>query len=113
MTIGLATYLQDTFAAGKNVYPTGGEPLHAKTAAVMDQEDWIIPLGKTTIAGKAKRMTRMGRRIAMLEQGSFVGFLIERYGREKFLRLYRGADFRTLYGISRCRAENAWFASLL
>lgn len=113
LTIGLATYLQDKFTPGKNVYPTDGAPLDEKTVEVMDQLDRFIPLEDSTAVRKGRRKMGASRRLAMLEQGSFIKYLIGRHGLEKFLRHYRGADFQGVYGMPRCRAEAAWFDFLV
>ena len=113
LTIGLAVYLQAKFAPGKNIYPTGPAPLHEETARVMNVTDWVIPMKETTAVRLDRRKARIGRRLAMLEQGSFVAYLVESLGKEKFMRLYRGEAFEKVYGMRECEAHRDWFAHLL
>ncbi len=52
-------------------------------------------------------------RLAMLEEGSFVRFLIESRGKAQFMKVFNGGTFRDVYGVGFCALEAAWVAHLV
>ena len=55
----------------------------------------------------------MEEKTAYILAGSFVGFVIERYGVALFRRLYETENYDTVYGQSFGALEIAWRESLL
>jgi hypothetical protein len=55
----------------------------------------------------------MDEKTAYILAGSFVGFLVERYGLARFHRLYATEDYETVYGKSLETLETEWRSSLV
>ncbi len=54
----------------------------------------------------------MDDQTAYILAGSFVGFLVERYGLARFRRLYETEDYEMVYGKSFATLETEWRLSL-
>ena len=102
VTEGCGIYLQSEFG-GRNptpwpakYYPAMGEPLHAAAAAQVAQLG-ALPLPEAVRLLNDRRFTAT-RRLAWLEAGSLVQYLIDTRGKSSFLRWYRGDSFEASYG---------------
>lgn len=118
---GLAVDGQDLLVK-RPIFPTYGRPLHAQAAAVADQFR-IVSLER--LAVPKFLAVRPYRRAAYLIAGSFVRFLIERYGMDKFRALYALTPLKahqryagdperwqTIYGKPLTALEREWRAFL-
>jgi len=92
---GLAVYLQQKLG-GNRAFPNDGEPLarlasrHSSDAELMQRLNAVrtpAPLGSV-----------VDEATAYILAGSFVEFLIERYGLPKFRQLYESASYAETYG---------------
>lgn len=106
---GLAVYLQ-TILAGNPAFPNFGADLRrlavrglsgVKSLEALNRVRTPRPLG-----------TVMEEKTAYILAGSFVGFLLERYGLARFRRLYETEDYETVYGKSLATLETEWRVSL-
>ena len=106
---GLAVYLQATLA-GNPAFPNFGKDLRrlaAQSLAGVDSLEALHRLQTPRPLG-----TVMEEKTAYILAGSFVGFVIERYGVALFRRLYETANYETVYGQSFEALETAWRNSL-
>ncbi|GEM_PF-2213229 len=107
---GLAVYLHTRFGDSANVPPLGRMPRWMSTAnnftggyfAYLDQRN-----GKSGYGGPDA--TGMQKSFEYFLAGSFVGFLIERYGVEPFKQVYTGGSYRAVYGRSLNDLEKEWY----
>jgi hypothetical protein len=106
---GLAVYLHATLAANP-AFPNFGADLRrlavrglsgVKSLEALNRVRTPQPLG-----------TVMEEKTAYILAGSFVGFLVERYGLARFRRLYETEDYEQVYGKSFATLETAWRLSL-
>lgn len=106
---GLAVWLQATLG-GNRAFPDFGEDLRSLAArnlravASLDALDAVRtpqPLGVV-----------VDEKIAYALGGTFVGFLIERYGLERFRNLYRDGDYARALGKPLAVLEQEWRGSL-
>ena len=102
VTEGCGIYLQSRFGGRDptpwpaKYYPAMGAPLHAAAAAQVAQFG-ALPLTEAVRLLNDRRFTA-SRRLAWLEAGSFVQYLIDTRGMSSFLRWYRGGSFAASYG---------------
>jgi len=102
VTEGCGIYLQSLFGGGNSTpwpakyYPAMGEPLHAAAAAQVARFG-ALPLAEAVRLLNDRRFTAT-RRLAWLEAGSFIQYLIDTRGKGSFLRWYRGGSFEAVYG---------------
>ena len=106
---GLAVYLHTTLA-GNPAFPNFGEDLRrlavrslsgVKSLEALNRVRTPRPLG-----------TVMDEKTAYILAGSFVGFLLERYGLALFRRLYETEHYEQVYGKSFETLETEWRLSL-
>jgi hypothetical protein len=107
---GLAVYLHATLA-GNPAFPTFGADLRPLAAQGL--------AGVTSLAAlhgvRTPRPlgTVMEEKTAYILAGSFVGFLVERYGLARFRRLYATEDYDAVYGKPFATLEAEWRTSLV
>jgi hypothetical protein len=102
---GLAVYLH-TRLAGNPAFPTFGRefrPLAARSLSGLDSLQGLNGVRTPRPLG-----TIMNEQTAYILAGSFVGFLIERYGLPMFRRLYDTGDYAAVYGKSLQTLEQEW-----
>jgi hypothetical protein len=106
---GLAVYLHHKLA-GNRAFPNFGRALDAAARGWLPQVETLdrldavrtpVPLGTV--------LTEQG---AYLLAGSFVGFLIEKYGLPEFRKLYETGAYETVYGKSLAALEKEWRLAL-
>ena len=83
---GLAVYANDHLK-GPAGYPNSGADLHRAARGLLDNAD-IRALDRTATPTRLQLSGRLDGRSAYIVAASFVRFLIERYGMEKFRKLY-------------------------
>ncbi|MEM8962210.1 MAG: DUF2891 domain-containing protein [Acidobacteriota bacterium] len=103
---GLAVYLQARFGMASS-YPNFERDLHQETVAIAAENGWYLSLGK---AENIRRFTksRVQRKLAYLQEGSFTKFLIERDGLEKYMKVYLGESLEDVYGKDLATLETEW-----
>jgi len=119
---GLAVYVHDLFQ-GEPAYPNFGKALRAEAKKLLDRAD-IAALERIATPARLQ-LKGLDGRDAYIVAGSFVGFLIERYGLDQFRRAYaltplvtgeRNAGdpdrWRATYGISLENLIDAWRAAV-
>jgi hypothetical protein len=115
-TEGLGIFLQSRFGGRSptpwpaKYYPTMGEPPHA-AAAELAAELGVLPLRDAVARMNDRRLTN-ARRLGWLEAGSFVQYLIDTRGRDRFTRWYLGGAFEKSYGTSMEDIAREWSAFL-
>jgi hypothetical protein len=116
---GLAVYGHELLG-GNAAYPTLGKDLH-KAAASSASKDILMKLERTATPAPLEDVSRDGETLS----GSFVRFLIEKHGMEKFRALYdltplarmqRNAGalerWQTIYNQSLDTLANEWLAAI-
>ena len=103
---GLAVYLQQKFGPAGN-YPARGPDLHLATATLARSHGSLIPLAE---ADQARRESGDRRRLGYLQLGSFTQFLVENYGIDAYLRIYRGDSPVDVTGLKPDVLEERWRA---
>jgi hypothetical protein len=106
---GLAVYLQTTLA-GNPAFPNFGEDLQRLAVRSLSGVTSLAALNR--VRTPQPLGTVMEEKTAYILAGSFVGFLLERYGLARFRRLYETEDYETVYGQSFATLETAWRVSL-
>lgn len=105
---GLAVYTQEKFGEYKAI-PNMGKDVHQLTAKYIKKES-IIPLKEV----EEVRMSSLKddnlnlRLLAYLEEGSFVRYLIEKYGLKDFMTMYEGKSYKKVYNKSFDELETEW-----
>jgi len=107
---GLAVYLQDKLG-GNPGFPNFGRDLKVSARERLSEVSSLSVLN----AGRmlTVRDSDAARRTAKTLAGSFVGFLIEKYGLAKFRDLYETKNYANVYGKSLEILEKEWRSSLL
>jgi hypothetical protein len=106
---GLRVFLQEKLERSDiQSFPTMGRDLHEETAALASDYGRLIPIAEVEKARTWRTKLTRTRRLAYLEAGSFVRFLIERHGLEKFLRWYDGGQFDEVYQRKLAEMEREW-----
>jgi hypothetical protein len=106
---GLAVYLHQRLA-GNRAFPNFGSPLSTAARERLSQVESLDRLNAV------QTPTPLG--IVLSEQnayvlaGSFVGFLIEKYGLAEFRKLYESGMYEAVYGKSLEALEKEWRAAL-
>jgi len=90
---GLAVYLQARLGV-LDAYPDFGADLHVEAGEYARQAD-ISRLDTAATPRRIESASQFDRQPTYLIAGSFVRFLIETHGKEKFLRLYELTPFRS------------------
>lgn len=107
---GFAVYLQEKIGGNPGFPNFRGEDFRALTRARLSEVRSLQRLHAvrtpTPLSSVADNQT------AYIVAGSFVGFLIEKYGLPKFRSLYQTADYDKVYGKSLQMLEKEWRASL-
>lgn len=103
---GLGVYMQERFGEDPS-YPNFGRNLHRLTLEVAGGVGGLIPLTKVESARQASKIGPE-RQLAYLEEGSFVKYLIEQYGIQRFMAMYRGQTSGWTYGKSLTELEQEW-----
>jgi hypothetical protein len=106
---GLAVYLQDRMGANP-AFPNFGRKLRALAGAELSSVDSLENLNRVRFPVPLR--TVMPERIAYILAGSFVEFLIEKYGLAKFKALYENGDYDKAYQKSLQVLEKEWRSSL-
>lgn len=106
---GLRVYLQTKFEAQHDrSFPTMGRDLHEETVRLATAYGRFIPLMEVEKARTWRNRLTRTRRLAYLEEGSFVRFLIENFGLPKFMMWYDGGEFDRSYGQPFALVERQW-----
>ena len=106
---GLRVFLQEKFGASEErAFPMLGNDLHKETARLGADYGRLIPIADVERARTWRTKMTRTRRLAYLEAGSFVRFLIEQYSLEKFMSWYDGKRFEEVYGQEIAQMEREW-----
>ena len=109
LEIGLGIYMQEKFGDRQDLsFPNMGRDLHEETARTVADFGRFIPLEKAERERTFSTRFRRARRLAHLEEGSFVRYLIESKGIAKFLKFYNGAPIKRVYTADFQSLERAW-----
>lgn len=103
---GLAVFVQEKFGDDKS-YPNMGEDVHQVTAKLIRTVGEIIPLNRVEDTRNSAKSENL-RRLCYLQEGSFVRYLIERYGLKDFMAMYEGKSFEKVYNKSLEDLETEW-----
>ncbi|MCZ6770480.1 MAG: hypothetical protein O7G83_00665 [Proteobacteria bacterium] len=106
---GLGAYLQEKFGdKSKLAYPSMGRDLHRETSLMAANFGRFIALVDAERERNiTTRLIRI-RRLAHLEEGSFVRYLIESEGITEFLKFYDGAPIEEVYAADLQTLERSW-----
>ena len=106
---GLGVYLQEKFGDKQDLsFPNMGRDLHRETSFLAASFGRFIPLIKAERERNVRKRLNRTRRLAHLEEGSFVRFLIETDGIAKFLKFYDGASVEKVYATNFRSLEQSW-----
>jgi hypothetical protein len=106
---GLAVYLH-TKLGGNPAFPNFGEDLRRSAARSLSGVKSLESLNNVRTPRPLSGI--MDEEIAYVLAGSFVGFLIEKYGLTLFRSLYETEDYEKVYGKALKTLENEWHLSL-
>ena len=106
---GLAVYLH-TKLGGNPAFPNFGEDLRRSAARSLSGVKSLESLNSVRTPRPLSGV--MDEETAYVLAGSFVGFLIERYGLTLFRSLYEMEDYEKVYGKALKTLENEWHLSL-
>lgn len=110
---GLGIYLQEKFGdTNDRAYPAMGNDLHEQLCRLVGQIQPFIPLDRTETVRTQEQGLGQARLLAHLQEGSFVRFLIERYGVPQFMAVFDGAGFHEIYGRGITVLEKDWQKTL-
>ncbi|CAM4241081.1 hypothetical protein [Pseudoalteromonas byunsanensis] len=103
---GLAVLLQHRFGESPE-YPDFGTDLYRMVAQKSQEHGGLIPL---TDAERTRNAAESGvaRQLAYLQEGAFTQYLIENYGLDAYLKIYRGEDISVVTGKSFAQLEKHW-----
>jgi hypothetical protein len=118
---GLAVYLQEKFSPEKIVFPTNGLEIHSIMKYIIAEKQNIPlkELASNSTCYKYFNSPNQGNADQLLwksyiHSGSFVKYLIERYGKNKFLQVYNTPDFiskvNQIYNKSLEELEKEWIS---
>lgn len=107
---GLAVYLH-TKLAGNLAFPNFGEDLRRLTVRGLSGVESLDALN--SVRTPRPLGTVVDEKTAYILAGSFVGFVIERYGLAPFRSLYETGDYEKVYGKSLGTLEKEWRLTLL
>lgn len=102
---GLAVYLHAKLA-GNSAFPNFGEELNRAAARSLAKAPSLQALNR--VRTPQPLSTVMDEQNAYTVAGSFVGFLIERYGLDRFRTLYETDNYDTVYAKSLDMLEQEW-----
>lgn len=103
---GLAVFMQEKFGAGKS-YPNMGEDVHQVTMRLIKTVGEPIPIYKLEETRNSSLTSNL-RRLAYLQEGSFVKYLVEKYGLKDFMAMYEGKSYEKVYKKSLDDLEKEW-----
>jgi hypothetical protein len=106
---GLAVYLH-TKLGGNPAFPNFGEDLRRSAVRSLSRVASLEALNGVRTPRPLSSV--MDEETAYVVAGSFVGFLIERYGLRQFRSLYETANYEQAYGSSFDTLEKEWRISL-
>jgi hypothetical protein len=106
---GLAVYLHATLK-GNPAFPNFGEDLRRLAARNLSGVGSLETLN--SVRTPRPLSTVMTEETAYVLAGSFVGFLIEKYGLPAFRRLYETENYEIVHGKSLLSLEREWRSSL-
>ena len=106
---GLAVYLH-TKLAGNTAFPNFGEDLNRSAARSLAKVSSLQALNR--VRTPQPLSTVMDEQAAYTIAGSFVGFLIERYGLDMFRKLYENDNYDAVYAKSLDMLEQEWRQSI-
>ncbi|MBI2088530.1 MAG: hypothetical protein HYT78_07275 [Deltaproteobacteria bacterium] len=106
---GLAVYLQDKMG-GNGAFPNFGRNLNVSARQRLSEVNSLTRLN--SVQTPRPLSTVANERTAYILAGSFVAFLIEKYGLPHFKTLYETGDYGTVYGKSLQVLEKEWRSAL-
>src|SRR5215813_2359785 len=106
---GFAVYLH-TKLGGNPAFPNFGEDLRRSAARSLSEVKSLATLN--SVRTPVPLSSVMDEKTAYVLAGSFVGFLIERYGLPPFRSLYETESYEKVYGKSVDTLEKEWRLSL-
>jgi hypothetical protein len=106
---GLAVYLH-TKLGGNPAFPNFGEDLRRSAARALSEVKSLEKLNSVRTPRALSSV--MDETTAYVLAGSFVGFLIERYGLPQFRSLYETENYEQVYGRSFDTLEKEWGLNL-
>ena len=107
---GLAVYLQDKMG-GNPGFPNFGENLDTLALGTFSEVTSLEALNRVRTP-QPLSSSGVDERTAYIVAGSFVGFLMEKYGLEMFKALYVAGNFKEIYGKPLSVLENEWRSSI-
>jgi len=105
---GLAVYLHHKLG-GNEAFPNFGKSLDAGARELLPRLESLAPfhgVHRQRLGGL------LGEQSEYLVAGSFVGFLIEKYGLPQFVKLYESGGYETAYAKPLEALEKEWRAAL-
>ena len=111
---GFGSFVQEKFGGPNDrSYPNMGRDLHQATADMIARYGRFIPLDEAAAARTGGRPFSRTVVLAFLEEGSFVRWLVENYGLERYLAVHDGQrDFGEAFGKPFCKLEIDWARQL-
>jgi hypothetical protein len=106
---GLAVYLHQKLA-GNRAFPNFGRPLDAQARERLRDIESLDKLN--SVRTPTRLGAEVGEQSAYILAGSFVGFLIEKYGLPQFRKLYESGAYEAAYGKSLAELEKEWRSTL-
>jgi len=109
---GLAVYFQNRFGEF-HVFPNYSMPLDD---SVRNDQAQLLPITELNTDNKIfEQIGTEQRRMAYLEAGSFINFLVLRFGEEKFAELHNSSslDYKKVYGIGIDELAIEWESHVL
>ncbi len=106
---GFESYMYELFHKKYDrAFPTMGKEIHQATALAYRRFSRLFPL-KDVEEARTRRQRHGGtRQLAYLQEASFVKFLIETYGKDKFIRVFDGETFDVVYSKNIGMLEREW-----
>ena len=106
---GLAVYLHHRLA-GNKAFPNFGKSLDTEARGRLSQLESLDGLNSVRTPQPLGRV--LGEQSAYVLAGSFVGFLMEKYGLPEFRTLYESGRYESAYGKPLETLEKEWRAAL-
>src|SRR5262245_46582523 len=106
---GLAVYLHQKLASNP-AFPNFGKPLDAEARARLREIDSLDRLNGVRTPRPLSSV--LNEASAYIVGGSFVGFLIEKYGLPEFRKLYETGTYEAAYAKSLAELEKEWRLAL-
>jgi hypothetical protein len=106
---GLAVYLHHKMA-GNRAFPNFGNSLDAEARERLSQIESLDRLNAVRTPRPLGSV--LNEQSAYILAGSFVGFLIEKYGLPEFRKLYESGTYESAYGKSLRELEKEWRGAL-